>query len=290
MKSMSLGILLMDSTPTGPTYVHGLDWLGWWWSVSRTKLHDLIAMLEKNLPAVYILIGTDPNGKTNAYVGETDNIGKRLAAHDKDTSKDNWHKTCVCAGKGYLTKAHVKFLERQIIDDITVAGKARLSNIAMPERVYLPDRDLVTMNVFVNHMRTAFIALGHDFLWTEPVKNDVKLLKSELKFVLKSRKEPGMFAEALEVDGEFIVTAGSLAAADKTSSYNHYRPKRDSLKSEGILVPEGSMYRFTQDVSFGSPTAASSVVLDRSNNGRTTWMVQGTKKTYVDVLKELSSH
>ena len=289
MKSTSLGIIMMDSTPTGPTCVHSLGWLGNWWSVSRAKVYDLIANLEKNLPAAYILIGTDPDGKINAYVGETDNIGRRLTVHDKDETKDYWHKVCVCTGRGYLTKAHVKYIERQLIDDISEASKVKLTNIAIPAQVYLPDRDIKTMQDFIKQMRTAFVALGHDFMWKEPDKENVKLLKSELKFVLTNRNEPNLYAEAMESESEFVIMEGSLAAADKTSSYNHYRLRRDALKAEGVLVPHGSMYRFTKNVPFNSPTAASSVVLDRSNNGRTMWILKGTKKSYVDVESELSS-
>ncbi|EGI77621.1 DUF4357 domain-containing protein [Hylemonella gracilis] len=46
---------------------------------------------------------------------------------------------------------------------------------------------------------------------------------------------------------------------------------RQELIANGVLVQEGSGYRFTQDYPFSSPSTAAAVVLGRSANGRIEW-------------------
>ena len=101
-------------------------------------------------------------------------------------------------------------------------------------------------------------------------------------FELADRKQ-GKLADACEIEGEFIVLAGSFARADSPESSNSYRNLRQSLKEDGTLRDEGGRLVFTRDTAFRSPSAASAVILDRNDNGRTTWRVKGKRgTTYAD--------
>jgi hypothetical protein len=59
---------------------------------------------------------------------------------------------------------------------------------------------------------------------------------------------------------------------------------RQELIGNGVLVAEGSGYRFSQDYVFTSPSTAAAVVLGRSANGRIEWK-DGQGRT----LKELQA-
>jgi hypothetical protein len=50
----------------------------------------------------------------------------------------------------------------------------------------------------------------------------------------------------------------------------------------GQIQPDAptGLARFTEDVAFSSPSAASAVILGRSDNGRLSWKVQGTQTNY----------
>lgn len=48
----------------------------------------------------------------------------------------------------------------------------------------------------------------------------------------------------------------------------------------GTLAPAVDGLEFTHDQVFGSPSAASDVVLGRNSNGRLEWRIEGTRKTY----------
>jgi uncharacterized protein DUF4357 len=46
---------------------------------------------------------------------------------------------------------------------------------------------------------------------------------------------------------------------------------RQELVGNGVMVADGAGYRFSQDYVFSSPSAAATVILGRSANGRTEW-------------------
>ena len=46
---------------------------------------------------------------------------------------------------------------------------------------------------------------------------------------------------------------------------------RQELISNGVLVPLGGLFQFTQDYTFSAPSTAAAVVLGRSANGRVEW-------------------
>lgn len=75
----------------------------------------------------------------------------------------------------------------------------------------------------------------------------------------------------VSADG-FVVRSGSYAAASEVPSALEFIWKlRAKLVSSGVLVPDGTRLRFSQDYAFNSPSTASSVVLGKSSNGRADW-------------------
>ena len=102
-------------------------------------------------------------------------------------------------------------------------------------------------------------------------------------FELVRTRIEGVKANAQEVDGEFIVLAGSTARSQWTGDAKlGYRTLREQLERDGIIVPSQDERRavFTQDYAFTSPSAAASVILCQSANGRDKWMVAGENIDY----------
>ncbi|GAB3124506.1 GIY-YIG nuclease family protein [Novispirillum itersonii] len=101
-------------------------------------------------------------------------------------------------------------------------------------------------------------------------------------FELTSPKHD-LSAAALEVDGEFVVLAGSQAQPSWIGvPTNSYRPLHQRLIEEGVLVADnaGGPLRFSRDYAFSKPSAASAVILGRQDNGRVSWRIKGSKTTY----------
>lgn len=100
-------------------------------------------------------------------------------------------------------------------------------------------------------------------------------------FVLTSKKH-GIAATARQADGDFIVLKGSQAFKSWTSKSDHSYSKRHAqLIEQGALTPDGSgKLVFSEDAVFTSPSAASSVILGRPDNGRTSWKLSGSNISY----------
>ena len=229
------------------------------------------------------------------YLGESDSVGKRLVQHNKDESKEFFDKVTFITSKDQnLTKAHVRYLESRLIAIATEASRAKLVNGTAPEFVLLPEADISDMEFFIEQIQIILPVTGLEFLRSAPRVPTIQPSPTSITepteqtivYELANKKLPGLRAEARELDGDFIVLAGSLARGDGSQSMNQYRKLRDSLKSERVLVPEGQMYRFVQDTAFKSPSAASAGILDRSDNGRATWTLKGSNKSYADVQNE----
>ena len=90
-----------------------------------------------------------------------------------------------------------------------------------------------------------------------------------------SCKGKGVQATGYEASQGFVVRAGSQAVVDSAPSMaQHVRGMfdlRQELISNGVLVPLGGLFQFTQDYTFSAPSTAAAVVLGRSANGRVEW-------------------
>ena len=65
---------------------------------------------------------------------------------------------------------------------------------------------------------------------------------------------------------------GSKAVIDDVPQLSsNLKELRSTLKSNGILAPDGEVLNLTQDYAFNSPSNAASALLGRSANGRIEW-------------------
>lgn len=293
-KGRSIRLFLADGTPGGIITAEIMNWTGHVMTAPRSRLADLIQRPEAGRTGIYILSGTDPDGgyKPLVYVGETDSVGKRLAQHNKDDAKEFWEQTCVVTSKDQnLTKAHVRYLESRLIAIATEAGRAKLVNGTAPELPLLPEADQSDMEFFIEQLRVVLPVLGLEVLkeavTAKPQGGETPLPGSDQSpefpgFELVSKKHD-LKAEAREIDGEFVVLAGSQAQASWIGTPTHnYRNLHQQLIDDGILILDAATEHlmFDRPHAFSSPSAAAAVIYGRASNGREAWCVKGTKKTY----------
>lgn len=299
-KGRSIRLFLADGTPGGIITAEIMNWTGHVMVAPRSRLADLIKRPQAARTGIYFLTGSDPEGALTplVYVGETDNVGKRLAQHNKDETKEFWDRACVITSKDQnLTKAHVRYLESRLIAATTEAGRAKLVNgNEGVNGAMLPEADIADMEFFIEQVRIVLPVLGLEFLRERPrlpmatalppAPGEATSAEPPL-FELSSRKHD-LHAEARELDGDFVVLAGSLAQNKWIGASGHsYQTLHQQLLDGGLLMREGDGHlRFMTDYPFASPSAASAVVLGRQDNGRKSWCLKGTKKTYADWQEE----
>lgn len=295
----SIKLYLVDGTPQGILTAEIMNWTGHVLSGPRTKLPELLKRAEMNRTGIYFLAGPDLEtaGKQIVYIGESDNVGKRLIQHNKDVSKDFWEKACIITSKDQnLTKAHARYLESRLIAISQNMARAKVhNNTAPPGDAFLPEADQADMEYFISQIRLILPVLGLEFLREKPRISHTLVLQDQIRvkdsddispiFIARSKKYD-ITAEAQEIEGDFVVFKGSEAAPEwgNQAKYKSYYPLYTSLFEEGkiLLNLDKRKAIFQEDVSFKSPSAASAVVFGRASNGRTEWKVKSTNKTYAD--------
>jgi hypothetical protein len=316
-RGRTLKLYLVDGTPSGViTAELGVS------SVraavaSRTSLPELVRRDEATGTGIYLLVGPDPNlpGRELVYVGEGDQVKTRLMHHDADEAKEFFTRAVLIVSKDEtLTKAHGRYLESRIIASIRAAGRAKLVNSTEPPFKGLPEPEIADMERVLDEIEIILPVLGFDLLRPagreagapgekpphkappitedkdtveerQPASQSILQGESNPRFVASIKKAKGI---AVERAGEFVVLAGSTA-------YREYQPSlalplknlRVAVQESGALVPDADseLLRFAQDVPFGSPSAASSMIGGYSDSGPRTWKLERTGQSYGDWRK-----
>ncbi len=245
----TLRLFLADGTPSGIIVAEIINWSGQVIRVPRALLGDFLARRESNRTGVYLLVGDDDEvpGRLRVYVGESDNLGVRLRQHINDEDKSFWEVAYVVTSKDQnLTKAHGLFLESQIIDGATAAGRVSLENTRVKPYESIPESDISDMTYFLNKISVLLPALGIELFSPanlEAERTNVRPelppsttnLQSTLPEAIDRRQSlpavtgaspidvilrDGVFnieARGLEANGEILVLKGSRARGENDS-------------------------------------------------------------------------
>ena len=291
----SVRLFLADGTPGGLLTAEIMNWTGHVVAAPRSELAALLKRTETSRTGIYILLGDDPDslGGQLAYIGEGDDISKRLYQHSRaedQGGKDFWDRAIVLTSKdANLTKAHARYLESRFIALAKLAKRAHVMNGTTPPPINLPEADLSDMEYYLSQAKIILPVLGINLLRSVSTAGTAghshgeqgQVAVDSPVFELNLKKE-GVVARAREIDGEFTVLQGSQVRAEWVGTSNDgYKALRDKLLQEGTIAPaEDGSLRFTHDQVFTSPSAAGAVIVGRNANGRTIWKVQGTGINY----------
>ncbi len=276
-------IFLVDGAPSGVMALELGNWTGKALAAPRTRLTDLLKRPEASKTGIYLLIGADPDDPTRqlVYIGEGDAVRTRLADHGRAEAKSFFSRVCFFVSNDEnLTKAHARFLESRLIAAVKAANRVKLVNGTEPEFALLPEADQAEMATFLDHVAILLPLAGFDIL--RPIETPAEAAHVvAIQFVSTIR---GAEATMVERGGEYVVLAGSLLPPDEVPTCpDMARRRRDEMRTEGKLVPaDGGKLKLLQDVSFESPSGASTFVGGRSDNGWMTWKVKSTGQTYKD--------
>lgn len=295
----SIRLFLVDGSPGGLLTAEIMNWTGHVIAAPRSDVAALVRRPESGRTGIYILLGDEPNslGGTLAYIGEGDDVSKRLLEHARTEDrggKDFWDRAIVLTSKDTnLTKAHARYLEARLIALAQQANRAVLVNGTAPLPLPLPEADISDMEYFIAQAKIVLPVLGVNLLRAAatpapaaPQYHDGPIMPAVLSqlspiFELTLMK-PGIAATAQEIDGEFTVFEGAVTRLRWQGADDGYKRLREKLEEDGTLAVtgDGSSRRFTRNQVFASPSAAAAVVAGRSANGRVEWKVQGSGVSY----------
>ncbi|RRH77386.1 GIY-YIG nuclease family protein [Falsigemmobacter faecalis] len=290
----SVRLFLDNGKVTGLVTAEIMNWTG----IILTGPRALLPLAVKQYPlactGVYLLRGdSDESGLPQIYVGETDDFARRMTEHEPKPNMEFWtHFTLIFSKDPYLTKAHVTWLEAELISGLREARLCTLSNGNDGRPAKLPAADLADMRTFFEEVRLLLPVIGFDLLrmplaappaqgtGTNPSgpAQTTNLPQTEtdiatLSLIMRSNTM-GIAGKALETADEFVVLADSIGTLQMLESFSPaLRLRRVQALETGLITPVGQThFRLTGNMSFKSPSAASQFLWGTSRNGKTDWL------------------
>lgn len=269
MHPFTLRIFVADGDPDGLRLVEKSNWVGSAVIFPRAIYTKIRSREEFRQTGVYLLLGPRDDGEGEMlYIGEGDPVGPRMESHY--ANKDFWTRAVFfVTGSSRLNKAHVQYLEAQLVARAKEAKRIRLDNGNTPSEPTLSEADRAEMTVFLENILGMLPVLGiHAF-----EKSSLAITRSSVPMLTCQGR--GITATGRDTPGGFIVSKNSSASLDEVPSlkerFSYICDLRTELLKNGVLITDVSSLRFTQDYTFNSPSLASSLVLGRPSNGRTIW-------------------
>ncbi|PKO15617.1 DUF4357 domain-containing protein [candidate division BRC1 bacterium HGW-BRC1-1] len=260
----SIRIFLPGGDPDGLRTIEKSNWSGAGIVIPRALMGDAKQRRELERTGVYLLVGPpEESGLPRVYVGEGDPIKPRLEQHA--VRKDFWTSCIAFTSKDEnLNKAHVQYIESRLVEFAARAKRCALDNGNSPARPSMSESDAADAEGFLSEMLLCFPVLGVNvFSAVAPAGKSARSLQIFAK---------GVKAYGMETSEGFVVKKGSGAVKGEVPSCHTYLIElRSALAENGVLKLSGSVYEFTQDYVFASPSTAAGVVQGRAANGRVDW-------------------
>lgn len=306
----TLKLFLVDGAANGLLTAEIMNWTGHVLVGPRSRLAELIQRPESGRPALYILAGPDSGAslQTEIYIGETSKASRRLIQHNKpeeDGGKDFWERACIITSKDpNLTSAHIFHLQGRLIELGRQALRAVVQNVKADKADDLPEPDLADMEFFLAQVLTILPVIGMDYFRPPPsvaaagaqtgpgvpgLATSANATPATVSPLFNGDlKTFGITAKGRQINGEFVVSKGSMARLNWEGVEGGYTALFKELVQAGVLAPtpDGKFNIFTRDYAFSSPSAAAAVVSGRNANGRMHWREDGTDRTYGEWLED----
>lgn len=235
--------------------------------VPRALLDEFLAMPEAKQVGLYFLIGDEDQDFTAAYIGQSGNVGGRIAEHHKQ--KEFWNRAMVVVSlTNSFTQTHTLFLEWCAIKYANEAGRYNIQNGNGGSKPHTPAPLEADCWEIFDTLRTLIATLGQPVM--EPlVRGADQTSADDYLYCRASNYDAvGQYTE----EG-LVVLKGSEARIRLTPNMagGALGKRRQALVEDGALKEEGDAYVFQRDVLFKSPSGASDIVVGASTNGWIVW-------------------
>lgn len=259
----SISLFLIDGIPDGVIACELSNWTGKGYKIPRNSLKDVSNRSDLKKPGVYFLIGHNEDDKETVYIGESEDVFKRLYQHQE---KDFWTEALVFISKDEnVNKAHIEYLEFSLHDEAVEANRYKIFNSNVPTKPAISEAEIAVMSEFSTNLKLLVGALGFRIF-----ENLTKPLTSKQdKYLIDAAR--GAVATGIMTTEGFVVFKGSkIASTEVPSMPESFKKKRAQIISENVVID----FEFTQDYLFSSPSTAAAVVMGRSANGLKEWKLK----------------
>jgi hypothetical protein len=264
----TIKIFLLDGDPNGRLTCELSNWTGKAYKIPRNRVKDSTDRDDLSSTGVYLLFGKDEEANDLVYIGEGEEILKRIMQHLPQ--KDFWHETIVFVSKDEnLNKAHIKYLENRLYDLAKAANRYKILNTVTPTRSAISEADQAEMEEYLQNIKLLVNTLGHKVLEEKREAQPKQAVPSNSFFIKAAR---GADAQGRPTSDGFVVFKGSKASLDTVPSITpSFLVLRQKLIDQGVMREQGEWFEFTEDYVFSSPSTAAVMVMGRNANGLLEW-------------------
>ncbi len=283
----SIRIFLADGSPTGLRHVEIANWSGQALACPRSRFSELGKWEESKRPGVYFLFENSAGDNNVAYIGESEDVFKRLADHDR--KKEFWNEVIIFTSKDEnLTKGHIKYLEARLVEISKSADRYELENSNTPTKSNLPRADAAAMEEFVDNIRIVLGSLSHRILESVSsgaVQTIVEPKEDSLINYPFGFKVNKVTAQGRVTDDGFLLLQGSqIAHKSSPSMPGKNLLIKEQMISDGLLEDKGSFYLLLKDKLMSSSSYAAALVAGNSRSGPQSWKTP--EGEYLKVIEE----
>ena len=271
----TIKLFLIDGDTNGRLTCELSNWTGKAYKIPRNLIKICSDRPELQTTGVYMLLNksTDLSKRGQLYVGEAEDIFKRLTQHVKE--KDFWNEAIAFISKDdNLNKAHINYLENRLHVISTKANRFELINSQKPTQSSISESDKAEMEEFLSNILTLISTLGYNaFEQIRQVDLKENTDKDEDLFYISAAR--GAIGIGKTTSEGFVVFENSQVANPVTNSYpKTMHELRDTLISEGVIVEEQDKMIIKCDYLFSSSSSAAMIIMGRSANGLTEWKMK----------------
>ncbi len=258
----SIELFFVNGTSDGVITAELRNWSGKAIKIPRTEVGKYVNS-ELSGVGVYLLYCIDDDGNEKIYVGESEDVEKRLKQHisDYDKEKESFYwSSAIAFVDNRLDKAEIRYIENSLANEIYDNNPTRLLTKSTYNNTNLKDSQIAVAEEFTEHAKTLLDALGMKLVDVAP--------KIERKEQILHCKGKDANANGFYSNNGFTVLKNSVITKETVPSFgaNYCRIRNELIENKTIVE-----CKFVKDFEFKSPSAAAAVVLGREANGKLEW-------------------
>ena len=264
----TISLYLIEGEANGRIMSELSNWTGKAYKIPRKYIKGSSDREELTQPGVYILFGSDGDNNL-AYIGESENIYKRLCQHNEDAKKDFWNDAIVFISKdNKLNKAHIKYLEHRLYSIAKEVDRYKLTNNSTPTKSNISESDEADMEEYIKKLKLLVDTLGYKIFEATRKEKTPKESKS-LVFYIRTKD---VNAEGEQTSEGFLIHKDSeILKETKPSFPRSLAILREKYIATGSIIENNNKLIITRDIILSSPSYAAAFILGRSANGLTEW-------------------
>ena len=261
----AIELFLVDGDANGLITAELSNWNGKAIKIPRTDVKDSNRQ-DITEAGVYFLFCQDDDGTDSVYIGEAENVQKRLIQHlnDYNSGKEQYYwQTAVIFIGSDLNKALIRYLENKLVKVARECSRYKVLTKNTYADTVLKESQIASMEEFIDNIRVLINTLGYKVLVPAPQATDTTQY-------LYCKGNNGEAKGFLSADGLTVLKGSRVSDHTVPSIEIHgkgYFLLRNKLIEDGIII-DGL---FQTDYEFNSPSAASTVILGHTSNGNTDW-------------------